>query len=78
MTGNLVDINAEFGRVLKKKRERRGLSQEKLSIDSNLTRAYVSQLERGKNDPSFFTIVKLSRALKIKPSVFIDEIEHAF
>lgn len=78
MTGNLADIDTEFGKVLKKKRVRRGFSQEKLAIDSNLTRAYISQLENGKRDPSFFTIIKISKALKLKPSIFIDEIEHAF
>ena len=78
MTGNLGDIDNEFGKVLKKRRIRRGVSQEKLAKDSNLTRSYISQLENGNKDPSLFTIVKLSQALKIKPSVFIDEVEHAF
>jgi transcriptional regulator with XRE-family HTH domain len=78
MTGSQHSIDKEFGKVLKKKRVRRGLSQEKLAEYSNLTRAYISQLENGSKDPSLFTIVKLSLALKIKPSVFIDEVEHSF
>jgi hypothetical protein len=31
----------------------------------------------GKKDPSLFTVFKLANALRLKPSVLIDEVEHA-
>ena len=39
------------------------------------SRAYISDLEMGKKDPSLFTVFKLADALKLKPSVLIDEVE---
>jgi transcriptional regulator with XRE-family HTH domain len=51
------------------------LSQEQLGLKSGLSRPYISELEMGKKDPSLFTIFKLSDALKVKPSFFIEEIE---
>ncbi|QDC97520.1 helix-turn-helix transcriptional regulator [Candidatus Methylopumilus universalis] len=51
------------------------MSQEQLGLKSGLSRPYISELEMGKKDPSLFTIFKLSDALKVKPSFFIEEIE---
>jgi transcriptional regulator with XRE-family HTH domain len=52
------------------------LTQENLALESNLSRAYISDIEMGKKDPSLFTIFKLANALRLKPSVLIDEVEH--
>jgi len=51
------------------------MTQELLSNESGLSRAYISELEMGHKDPSLYTIFRLSSALKIKPSTMIDEIE---
>jgi transcriptional regulator with XRE-family HTH domain len=77
MLHSLIRVDEVFGTVLKLTRLDRGLSQEKLAIQANISRAYISQLERGLKDPSLFIIVKLSNALKIKPSVFIYHVEHS-
>lgn len=71
----LSKIDSTFGTVLKKKRLTKKLTQEALSIESSLSRAYISELEMGHKDPSLFTIFKLAAALKIKPSTIIDEVE---
>lgn len=61
--------------VLRKKILCKKYTQEALSIESGLSRAYISELEMGHKDPSLYTIFKLSFALKIKASSIVDEIE---
>ena len=73
---SLIKLDAAFGRSLRQRRLAKLFSQEALSIESNLSRAYLSDLETGKKDPSLFTIFKLANALKIKPSVLIGEFEN--
>ena len=71
----LTKLDGAFGQSLKSRRLSSNLSQEQLGLKSGLSRPYISELEMGKKDPSLFTIFKLSDALKVKPSFFIEEIE---
>ena len=71
----LTKIDNTFGVVLRKKRLFKKFTQEALSIESGLSRAYISELEMGHKDPSLYTIFKLASALKIKPSTIIEEVE---
>ncbi len=71
----LSKIDSTFGTVLRKIRLTKKLTQEALSIESSLSRAYISELEMGHKDPGLFTIFKLATALKVKPSTIIDEVE---
>ncbi len=73
----LTKIDLEFGKALRKKRLYRKLTQEALSAEACLSRAYISELEMGHKDPSLFTLFKLSSALKLKISSLIDEVEHS-
>jgi transcriptional regulator with XRE-family HTH domain len=73
---SLNKLDAAFGKSLRKRRLEKLLTQEVLALESNLSRAYISDLEMGKKDPSLFTVFKLSHGLKIKPSAFIAEVEH--
>jgi transcriptional regulator with XRE-family HTH domain len=62
-----------FGATLKRLREARGLSQERLANsqrlgESPMTTNYVSDLERGMKSPSLQTILKLSLALECSPA----------
>jgi transcriptional regulator with XRE-family HTH domain len=70
----LTKLDLEFGKILRKKRLYKNLTQEVLSVESGLSRAYISELEMGHKDPSLFTLFKLSSALNIKISSLIDEI----
>lgn len=60
-----------FGKVLKKIREKKGLSQEKLALSGGLDRTFISLLERGLRQPSLKTILQLARPLGIKPSELV-------
>jgi len=70
-------LDHAFGKSLRKQRLAKLLTQEALALESNLSRAYISDIEMGKKDPSLFTVFKLANALRLKPSVLIDEVEHA-
>ena len=72
----LTKLDSAFGEILKLRRNSVNLSQERLGLESGLSRSYISDLENGKKDPSLFTIFKLANALDLKPSALIDEVEH--
>jgi transcriptional regulator with XRE-family HTH domain len=59
---------AMFSGQLRKLREARDFSQERLSELSGLNRNYVSDVERGRRNPCLFNIVQLASALNVSPS----------
>ena len=67
-----LDPLAAFGTRLRKLREERDLSQEKLAEMADLHRNYVGNLERGKSNVSLLTIVKLAHSLNVKPVKLIE------
>jgi transcriptional regulator with XRE-family HTH domain len=65
-----------FGSVLRGLRLKRKLTQEKLAFECGVARAYISQLELGRQLPSLDTMLALSRGLKIPIgylAVLVDE-----
>jgi transcriptional regulator with XRE-family HTH domain len=50
---------------LRRHRVERGLSQEKLAVDAQIDRTYVSSLERGLENPTVVVLDKLASALSI-------------
>lgn len=66
-----LDINAAFGKILARLRNERGWAQEFLGFECNLTRNYISLLERGLRSPTLNTIVSLSAALSIRSDELI-------
>jgi transcriptional regulator with XRE-family HTH domain len=67
-----------FGKALKKIRLKKKLTQEELSLEAQLARVYISELEYGKKIPSIETIFKLSKGLNIKCSKLMDLTEQEF
>ena len=65
----------KFGNILRLNRKSKGFSQEKLSARSELDRTYISLLERGERMPTIETIFKLAKALDMKPSDLIKQVE---
>lgn len=61
------DAKAAFGRRLRKVRESRGWSQERLAAKVGLDRSYVGGVERGERNISLENICKLAAALDVKP-----------
>lgn len=62
------EIYRVIGRRIKELRNRKGLTQEKLSELSDLSVAFVGQVERGHNRASLVTIDKIADALQIEVS----------
>ena len=57
--------------ILKQKRERLGLSQHKLAAQLGITQTFLSEIERGRKNPSLEQFFRTCEALEIK--VFPDE-----
>ena len=62
-----------FGEILKQARIERGVSQEKLALNCDLDRTFISLLERGKRQPSLVSILSLSASLKIPADELIKQ-----
>jgi len=61
-----------IGLEIKKHRMANNLSQEELSNRSGLDRTYISMLERGKRNFSILNLIKIAKALRVKPKAFLD------
>jgi transcriptional regulator with XRE-family HTH domain len=70
-----VQPRQQFASNLRTQRLRRGLSQEALGYACDLHRTEISLLERAGRDPRLSTIVRLARALGIKPGALLRGID---
>lgn len=70
-----MEPQERFAQNLRAERLRRGLSQEALGDACGLHRTEVSLLERGGREPRLSTIVRLARALKVRPAELLRGIE---
>ena len=52
-----------FGSNLRRERERRKLTQEKLAEKADLDPSYISGIERGVRNPSILSVVRIANAL---------------
>ncbi|MCW8923971.1 MAG: helix-turn-helix domain-containing protein [Gammaproteobacteria bacterium] len=71
-----MDIKIVFGKVLKELRAEKGVSQERLALEAELDRSYVSALERGIYQPSITKLFDIARVLGVRPGEIIDRVEH--
>ncbi len=63
----------DYRAILKKHRERKGLSQNKLAKQLGITQTFLSEIERGRKNPSLEQFFRLCEALDIR--LFPDEQE---
>lgn len=70
-----MDAGLAFGKVLRERRKQAGLTQEKLALEADVQRNYVSLIERGVHQPTINVIFKLAAALNCRPSALIADIE---
>ena len=61
----MKDINKEVGFNIRRTREEKGFSQEKLAALADLHRAYVGQIERGEKNIGLKNLEKIAKALGI-------------
>jgi transcriptional regulator with XRE-family HTH domain len=57
---------------VKRIREDRGLTQEKLAKRSGISHGYLARLEVGMHDPSLSTLAKLAKALDVPVTTLLE------
>jgi transcriptional regulator with XRE-family HTH domain len=62
----------KLGKQVRELRKAKGWTQEKLEELSGLDRTYISDIERGMRNPSFKSLEKLAKAMKVKVSDLTD------
>jgi transcriptional regulator with XRE-family HTH domain len=60
----MEDVRVRFGKALRGRRRRLGVSQEEFADLCGLDRTYVGGIERGERNLGLVNIEKLARALK--------------
>lgn len=63
----------QLGEAIRSARKKRGISQEKLALISEIDRGYVGRIERGENNAAILTIQKVCKALNISISELMHE-----
>ena len=61
----MSDINKEVGLNIRKIREDKELSQEKLAALADLHRTYIGQIERGEKNIGLRNLEKIAKALSV-------------
>jgi len=63
----------DFGRRVRRLREALTLTQDEVSRRAHIGRTHVAKIERGLLEPTVSTIVKLAKALRVKPGQFFED-----
>jgi len=70
-----MDVRKQFGRILRGLRDAGELTQEELAYRAGIDVTYLSDLERGKWNPSLAVLVDLARALAVHPSELLKDLK---
>jgi len=62
-----MDLRDVFALNLRRLRNARGLSQDDLAYEADVSRSYLSQLEKGAFYASLKIVAKLAAVLKVEP-----------
>ena len=60
-----MDMRVLVGQNVRKFRQKKGLTQEQFSELSGFTQQYISDLERGRRNPTVVTLYELASALGV-------------
>lgn len=66
-----MDLRQLFATNLRRLRHARGLSQDELALEAEMSRSYLSQLEKGKFHVSLKVLGRLADALQAEPQDFL-------
>lgn len=66
-----MDIRALFGTNLRRFRRGRGLTQAALAREAGVDRAYVSSMERGRQNITLLTVWHIAQALDVEPAALL-------
>jgi transcriptional regulator with XRE-family HTH domain len=71
----IVDLKEMIGSRIQEIRNKKGITQDQLSEKVGISSKYLSSIERGKENPTLNTILKLSQSLDAKPAEFFAHLE---
>ena len=66
-----MDMRALVGRNVRRLRLECGLTQEQFAERSGFTQQYISDLERGRRNPTVVSLLELAQALEATPVALI-------
>jgi transcriptional regulator with XRE-family HTH domain len=67
----MEDIRLRFGKAVRKRRHKLGVSQEEFADICGLDRTYIGGIERGERNVALVNIERIAKALKISlPELF--------
>ncbi len=64
----MEDIRVRFGKAVREKRHRLGVSQEEFADTCGLDRTYIGGIERGERNVALINIERIAKALRISLS----------
>lgn len=70
---NFNPLQLTLSRNVKAARKARGLSQERLALEAEVDRTYVSQIERAVSNPSLLVVAKIAAVLDTEVAVLLSE-----
>ena len=71
----IVDLKEMIGSRIQEIRNKKGITQDQLSEKVGISSKYLSSIERGKENPTLNTILKMARSLDVKPDEFFTHLE---
>ena len=70
-------MDEKFGKILRRVRSAKGLSQEDLAVRLEISRSHIGRLETGEKQPSLKMLFRIADALEVPASALIAEMENA-
>ena len=67
-----MDVRQRLAANLRRLRSGKGLSQEQFAFDAGIHRTYVSDLERGRRNPTITVVEKLANCLGVPIGALLD------
>lgn len=69
-----MEAKAIFGRNVQRARKTAGLTQEALAVDAKMAKSYLSDVERGRRNPTIEVVSRIALALDIEAAALMDGI----
>ena len=69
----MQDWRRIVGANVQRLRKTRGLSQEQLAFESKIHLTYMGGIERGTRNPSLLVIVRIAKALSVRPAELLGQ-----
>jgi transcriptional regulator with XRE-family HTH domain len=70
----MEDIRVRFGKAIRKRRRKLGVSQEAFADICGLDRTYIGGIERGERNVALINIERIAKALRISLSELFREV----